>query len=242
MSMTFDDFRVNFGSSWLGFRYKLIKDYHSAPNVTDNMWIPATYPNSDGHNMFTCKIIIPTEEKKPFQGSVRTHNISMKWKEDLISSDNPDLFLEHPEIGMVQGDTSIAYLMRKAVRQRNRGYCPRYTTAWVPNIELFRQVTGTNSEAYSGSHRTVWGIYNPKYTDITTALTKLEEGECFGFALSRLLGVAVEDGRKFPLISYRDDIIGLVDANGVINVNEEFASESVLDYILKVTGQQAKTR
>lgn len=242
MSMNFEDFRVNYSQSHFGVKYAWFKQFLSLQGVADDAVVPCTYPNAHEGNIFSVKTAIPEGVTPNGTPAFKTKSVMVKWDPLFADPSNPNVFLEHPPLGLIQGDATCAYLIRKAVRQRNRGYCGRYTSSWVPNPEIVRQVTGGDASAYTNSARALWSIYNPGYTDIQVALSKLQQGACFGFALARLLGISVEDGRRYPLISYRDDIVGLVDGDGSLIINEEFASTSCLDYIYKVTGLQAKVR
>lgn len=242
MTMTFDDFRVNYSQSYFGMKYAFFKERMVLQGLHDEVLIPCTYPQADTGQSVMLRCVIPTGTTALDEANYKQTNVNFKWEEKLADQENPMVVLDHPPIGLIQADQTCVYLQRKPARQRNRGYCPRYTEPWVPNIELIRYITGGPGSGFTGSNSVLWHIYNPKYTNLHSALLLLQEGNCFGFALSRLLGVCIEDSRKYPLISYRDDVVGYVEHDERIIVNDEAATQSCLDYIYKITGQQPTVR
>lgn len=231
--MTPEDFRRNFAQSFLGIHPSAISDQLKTLGVWDRIelisnppLIPASTPQFAG-GIVQVSVIL-----KLIDDQYQVHNVQMPWQQDM--DEKVEIcYSHHPRLGMVQTEDSIGFLRRSPQRQYNRGYSPRFCSIYVPN-----GYTAISSR--TSSHAVVWSVFNPNHRTLAEALDMLDAGLKLGVVIAPLLGVCIEQGKRYPRLVYRQEIVGFIQ-NGDPIVYEG-CSDACKDYIIKVTGKMPKIK
>jgi hypothetical protein len=230
--MNSTDFQRNFAQSYFG-----LVPAHLKAILPPNMWesldlssnrarIPCTTPNFGSHTAFDAAVILKLGDE------YMHHHVNLPWTNDM-DQDPKIMDPNHPDLGMIQHSDTCVYLRRHAVRGYNRGHHPRSC-----NIVIFndRLVGGISISSPS----VIWGVFNPSYYSWDNAILALESGTKLGVVLSRFLGIFLDEGRRYPRIAYRDDVVGFVQNNQPVVY--DYTTQDVRDYIFKITGKQVKVK
>ncbi len=232
--MTPDDFRRNFAQSYLGLNPSAIADQLKSLGTWDRIdltsksaLIPATTPAFWSGGSVQLAVCVKTIDDQYL-----TQTIVMPWLSDMDERQEI-CYSHHPRLGMVHTEDSIGFLRRSPQRQYSRGYTPRYCNITVPN-------SYTAIQARSSSVAVIWSVFNPNYRTLAEALDVLDAGIRLGVAIAPLMGLCLEQGKRYPRLVYRQEIVGFIQ-NGDPIVYEG-CSDACRDYIIKVTGKMPKIK
>jgi len=125
-----------------------------------------------------------------------------------------DYILDCPKVGMVGIGKKTMYLRRIPERQWKRGY----------NSSIIRGETLCNKENIEmGLNRVnimnnsiVDAIYNPDYPNFNEALNDMIKGKLLSFPISRKFAVGLNYDAAFPVIYYKEWVVGWVDEGTIM--------------------------
>jgi len=136
-------------------------------------------------------------------------------KDVLFNED--DYLLDCPQVGMVSDGEKVFFLRRSPDRQWKGGYNNNVIHMSALSKREWREMSLKDCNHVNKD--IVNFVYNPKYTLLADGLKSMGDGKVFGFPLSRKFAVSLKDGIKFPVVYYKEWIVGWVQ-DGVIHLTE----------------------
>lgn len=236
--MNREDFRRNFQQSYFGLQPSLAKSaiaqyWHNLDLSSPNPLIPCTSPQFSNSNGGTCTVM---GIFKQIDGTILTAPVTFPWKDD-IDEDTGVMYAQHPSrLGMIQGRDTAVFIRRWPQRNYNRGYTPRSCNVWAPNFYTVKDEGGVSAS----DPVIIWHVFNPYTKSLDDALDILDSGEKIGVVLGPWLAVCLEQGKKYPRLAYRDEIIGFVQNREPVVYMD--TTEIARDYVLKMTGKYPKVK
>lgn len=143
---------------------------------------------------------------------LRYYNVGGE-NENIVVFKESDYLLDCPQVGMLQVGERVVYLRRVPERQWKRGFTENVIRSEplsnLESRELGYPIARINTKS------AVSLIYNPKYLSMENGLSKLSAGKLLSFAISRKFAISLKWDAEFPVVYYKDWVIGWVD-EGVI--------------------------
>jgi len=133
-------------------------------------------------------------------------------RDELFDEDN--YILDCPQVGMTQYGAEVLYLRRVPERQWKRGYTENIVRS-EPLVPVEKREVGIGNVRLS-NRGIVNFVYNPKYMSIGDGLDGMSKGELFSFALSRKFAIGLKWDSKFPILLYKEWVVGWVEDREVV--------------------------
>lgn len=135
------------------------------------------------------------------------HHNDVIWSED-------DYELDCPRVGMVFDGEKVAFLKRTPERQWKRGYTTNVVRTNHLNQREAREM-GLESVDQS-SVKIIKYVYNPTYIPMEAGMRGLSTGKLFSFPLSNKFAVVLKGDYKYPVVFYKEWIVGWVEDGTVV--------------------------
>ena len=162
------------------------------------LFVDQFYTDDDGH------IILRTVERE--EG---------RHKDTKFNKD--DYILDCPQVGMVSDGEKVFFLRRNPGRQWKGGYNNNVIRMSALSKREWREMS--LKDCTHTSKNIIDFVYNPKYMTLADGLESMGNGKMFGFPLSRKFAISLKDKVKFPVVYYKEWIVGWVQ-DGVIHLTK----------------------
>ena len=147
---------------------------------------------------------------------IRTVNRETGKHNDVLFNED-DYILDCPQVGMVSDGEKVFFLRRSPDRQWKGGYNNNVIHMSALSKREWREMS--LKDCNHTSIPIVDFVYNPKYTTLAAGLKSMGAGKIFGFPLSRKFAVSLKDKVKYPVVYYKEWVVGWVQ-EGVIYLTE----------------------
>ena len=141
---------------------------------------------------------------------------------NVLGSDNmtdvifkeEDYILDCPQVGMTQVQGKVVYLRRVPERQWKRGYTENIVRSEQLSDKEFREV---GLSPIRVTHKDlIKEVYNTTYTNMGNGMIDLLKGKIFSFAISRKFAIGLKWNSKFPVVYYKEWVVGWVEEGTII--------------------------
>lgn len=152
------------------------------------------------------------EDSVYFCGRLHSASDDQYFEIDVL---DPNVVLDHVDLGMTRVGNSVGYIKRIPRRQWRRGF----------RMSNCHPACSFSPRFSSGGHSFYWSVFNPEYMTFEQAVAGCRSGNNRGFAISQDLAIVRHnDNCVMPMIQYRDSLIGYVDNEGDVHIREAFDS------------------
>lgn len=136
---------------------------------------------------------------------LRIHNRdSERYDDELWDEDN--FILGCPKVGMIFDGEKAYYMRRVPDRQWKGGYNKNVIRMGVLSGTEAREL-GLKSKVQSDPD-IINFAYNPKYLTIDEGISSMKKGKIFSFPISRNFAVSQQVKSEYPVVFYKDWIVG----------------------------------
>lgn len=136
-------------------------------------------------------------------------DIYIRTNKELVKFNEDDWILDCPKVGMVSDGEKVYYQRRIPDRQWKRGYNRNVIRMSVLSQseveEMGLSITDYNDEKIVGF------VFNQKFTPFTDGLREIAEGKLFSFPLSQKFAVGLRLEDEFPVVYYKNWVVGWVE-------------------------------
>lgn len=141
---------------------------------------------------------------------------------------DPNLQLNHVDLGMIQMGNKVAYIKRRPRRQWRRGF--RMNNCGRP---------ATHCNFRADGNAFYVAVFNPTYKTLDEALRSIRRssrsGQGVGYALSQDFAVVRStENCSLPMIQYRDTLIGFIDNDNDLNIRPQFDTAMIRKMLNKI--------
>lgn len=136
-----------------------------------------------------------------------------------------------PRLGTISTSDSVVYITLVPSRQYKKGLAEErvkiHRFMETPKLPMF--------------HDLVTYIFNPVYFPPEVLLKKLEDGERIGGALSPNLGIFVSNNARYPMLVYKNNVVGEIKEDEVKLLNaysphKDYITKKMAGFKIKVWG------